>query len=253
MAGFLRMPSLHRDRIRTTIFRNCGPVSTQPLKNSRFWETRLRDRRIKPLLGRGWQCKDKFRRLQRVSRDHFIRFVAPLFRTFGIEKITQDPRGFVTCRGEKYQAEPKVYFKFAFRIHYDVFEVRFWFASMLRMLSQADLGLAFAADAQAGGTDQDHSRPTSLNQRRHPADLILNAVAISVSRRSSPQPAVTQLVVFLTGQDLAKQVFIMANHFLMASTKEIIDATSHRFPRSDRCYPCIVGSWSKVERKRLFG
>jgi hypothetical protein len=53
IAGLSCRLSLYRDRIRTTILRNRGSVSIQPLKNSRFLETRSRDRRIKPLRGRG--------------------------------------------------------------------------------------------------------------------------------------------------------------------------------------------------------
>ena len=62
MAGFSCTLCLYRDRIRTTIFRNRGPVSTQPLKNSRFPETRLRDRRIKPLRDDPAVCLGRLRR-----------------------------------------------------------------------------------------------------------------------------------------------------------------------------------------------
>lgn len=47
------MLSLYKDRIRTGTFRNRPTFSRQPLKNSRFLETRLGDWRIKPLRGGG--------------------------------------------------------------------------------------------------------------------------------------------------------------------------------------------------------
>jgi hypothetical protein len=52
MAGFLGMRSLYRDRIRTITFRKFPKVSGYLLRNSRFLETHLRDRGIKPLRGR---------------------------------------------------------------------------------------------------------------------------------------------------------------------------------------------------------
>jgi hypothetical protein len=49
MAGFLSMLSLYRDRIRTVTFPKFAKVSAHLLGNSRFLETRLRDRRMKSL------------------------------------------------------------------------------------------------------------------------------------------------------------------------------------------------------------
>lgn len=49
MAGFPAARSLYRDRIRAIIFRNRPTFSRQPLKSSRFLESRAGDRRIKSL------------------------------------------------------------------------------------------------------------------------------------------------------------------------------------------------------------
>lgn len=53
IAGFLSGRRLYRDRIRTITLRNWLTFSRQPLKNSRFLETRSRDLRTEPLGGRG--------------------------------------------------------------------------------------------------------------------------------------------------------------------------------------------------------